>query len=78
MNDNVKYVGTVIWFNPMRGFGFLEWEKDNLKQKDLFIHFSDIICEGFKTLNKGQKVSFSIGKNNRGDPKAIDVTIVKN
>ena len=78
MSNTEKFVGEVIWFDPKRGFGFIGWEKDGVKQKDLFVHFSDIACEGFKTLYKGQKVSFGLGVNVRGDPKATEVTILKN
>ena len=76
MTDN-KMLGDVIWFDPKRGFGFIEWEKEGEKQKDLFVHFSDVECEGFKTLYKGQKVSFGLGVNKHGDPKAINVEILK-
>lgn len=75
------YYGTVCWFSPRRGFGFIAWEKDGVIQRDIFIHWSDISpesCEGFKTLHKSQKVSFNIGTNHHGDPKAIDVLILKN
>ena len=73
-----KYFGEVIWFDPKKGFGFISWEKDGVKQKDLFVHFSDIDCEGFKTVYKQQKVSFSLGTNVRGEPKAVNVVILKN
>lgn len=76
MTDN-KILGEVIWFDPKRGFGFIEWEQNGNKQKDLFVHFSDIECEGFKTLYKGQKVTFGLGTNKHGDPKAIEVVILK-
>lgn len=76
MTDN-KFLGEVLWFDAKRGYGFIGWEKDGNKQKDLFVHFSDISCEGFKTIYKGQKVSFGIGINKRGDPKAIDVIVLK-
>ena len=76
--SDTKFFGEVIFFDPKRGFGFIGWEKDGLKQKDMFVHFSDISCEGFKTLYKDQKVSFGIGKNNSGDPKAIEVEVLKN
>jgi len=72
------YYAEVIWFSPARGIGFLRWEKDGIKQKDMFVHFSDVCCDGFKTLFKLQKVSFQIGTNNHGDPKAINVTVLKN
>lgn len=77
-NDNVKYVGTVIFFSPKAGYGFLLWEKDGVPQKDLFVHFSDILCEGFKTLYKDQRVSFGLGTNVRGEIKAIEVEVLKN
>jgi cold shock protein len=75
MNNEVYY-GTVVWFTPVRGYGFIEWEKDTIKQKDIFVHFSDIQCEGFKTLNKGQEVSFKLGENKHGVIKAIEVAIL--
>ena len=70
-------MGIVIWFDPRKGMGFIEWEIDGVKQKDMFVHFSDISCEGFKTLYKNQKVSFGLGVNVRGDPKATNVTILR-
>jgi CspA family cold shock protein len=76
MTDN-KVLGEVIWFDPKRGFGFIEWQQNGVRQKDLFVHFSDIECEGFKTLYKGQKVSFGLGTNKHGDPKAIEVMVLK-
>ena len=42
----------------------------------MFVHFSDINIEGFKTLKKGQVVSFGVGENNKGQPKAIDVSVL--
>ena len=66
-----KFKGMVIWFDPKAGYGFIA--RDG--QKDLFVHFSDIVCEGYKTLKKGQRVTYSIGKNNSGEPKAIEVTV---
>lgn len=77
MSDS-KFLGVVAWFDPKRGYGFIEWEKDGSKQKDLFVHFSDVSCEGFKTLYKEQKVSFGLGVNKRGEPKATEVEVLKN
>ncbi len=77
-NENKKFMGDVDWFNPKKGFGFIKWNKDGVQQKDMFVHFSDIQCEGFKTLYAGQKVSFEVGANYDGDPKAINVEILKN
>jgi CspA family cold shock protein len=67
-----EFTGTVIWFDNKAGYGFIEREGE----KDLFVHFSDIVCEGFKTLKKGQKVTYGLGENNKGQPKAIEVTAV--
>jgi CspA family cold shock protein len=67
-----KYVGSVVWFDAKLGYGFIS----RPNEKDIFIHWSDIISEGFKTLKKGQEVAFCIGLNNRKQPKAIEVAIV--
>ncbi len=59
----------VKWFNSEKGFGFIEVEG----QDDVFVHFSAIQGEGFKTLEEGQSVSFEIVEGNRG-PQAANVT----
>ncbi len=61
--------GTVKWFSEKRGFGFIEQEDG----QDLFVHFSAIQSEGFKTLVEGDRVSFEIEESDRG-PKAKNVT----
>ncbi|WP_075617792.1 cold-shock protein [Paenisporosarcina indica] len=61
--------GTVKWFNSEKGFGFIEIDGEN----DVFVHFSAIQGEGFKTLDEGQKVEFEIVDGNRG-PQAANVT----
>jgi cold shock protein len=61
--------GTVKWFNSEKGFGFIEIEGEN----DVFVHFSAIQGEGFKTLDEGQKVEFEVVDGNRG-PQAANVT----
>jgi cold shock protein len=76
MDELELYYGVVIWFSG--SFGFIEWSKDNIKQKDMFIHYSDISADGFRTLFKGQKVSFNLGLNKSGEPKAINVVVLKN
>jgi CspA family cold shock protein len=67
-----KYIGKVCWFDSKLGYGFLSRQGE----KDLFIHWSDIQSEGFKTLKKGQEVAYSIGLNNRKQPKAIEVVVL--
>lgn len=61
-------IGKVKWFNADKGFGFIETEEG----KDVFVHFSSIQSEGFKTLEEGQNVEFDIVQGNRG-PQAANV-----
>ena len=60
--------GTVKWFNAEKGFGFIEQEGG----EDVFVHFSAIQDEGFKTLEEGQSVSFDIEQGDRG-PQAANI-----
>ncbi|GIO24588.1 cold-shock protein CspD [Oceanobacillus sp. FSL H7-0719] len=60
--------GKVKWFNAEKGFGFIEREDGD----DVFVHFSAIQAEGFKTLEEGQEVEFEIVEGNRG-PQAANV-----
>lgn len=61
--------GKVKWFNAEKGYGFIEREDGG----DVFVHFSAIQTEGFKTLEEGQSVSFDIVDGARG-PQAANVT----
>lgn len=75
--EDKKYQGEVIWFDGKKGYGFVSWANSSGEgQKDLFVHYSDIASEGFKTLKKGQKVSFSLGLNKKDQPKATEVTVL--
>jgi CspA family cold shock protein len=60
--------GTVKWFNAEKGFGFIERENGD----DVFVHFSAIQSEGFKTLDEGQSVTFEVEQGQRG-PQATNV-----
>jgi CspA family cold shock protein len=60
--------GKVKWFNAEKGFGFIE----SAEGQDVFVHFSAIQTEGFKTLEEGQEVTFEIVEGNRG-PQASNV-----
>ena len=60
--------GTVKWFNAEKGFGFIEREDGS----DVFVHFSGIAGEGYKTLEEGQSVTFNVGEGQRG-PQATNV-----
>jgi CspA family cold shock protein len=60
--------GTVKWFNAEKGFGFIEVQGED----DVFVHFSAISGEGFKSLEEGQKVEFEVVDGNRG-PQAANV-----
>lgn len=75
MTDDRVYEGTVIFFSNALNFGFILWEIDGVPQKDLFLHYSDILIDGYRTAKKGQKVTFKLGLNVRGQPKAIEVNV---
>ena len=62
--------GTVKWFNESKGFGFIAPADGS---KDVFVHFSAIASDGFRTLNEGQEVTFDVEDGPKG-PQATNVT----
>ena len=60
--------GKVKWFNNQKGYGFIESENG-----DVFVHYSAIQGEGFKSLDEGQSVSFDIGTGDNGKTQAANV-----
>lgn len=64
--------GTVKWFNEKKGYGFIADEAGN----DVFVHFSGINSEGFKTLAEGAAVEFDVTDGPKGS-QAVNVTVVK-
>lgn len=64
--------GTVKWFDDRKGYGFISDESG----RDVFVHFSKINMEGFKTLKEGQKVTFEVEDSDKG-PQAVNVTVAE-
>jgi CspA family cold shock protein len=66
-----RITGTVKWFNASKGYGFIERQGG----KDVFVHFSAIQADGYRSLQEGQRVEFDIVDGARG-PQAANVTIL--
>lgn len=66
-----REIGTVKWFNSSKGFGFIERENG----KDVFVHYSAINSEGFRNLEEGQRVEFTVAEGQKG-PAAENVTVI--
>jgi len=64
--------GTVKWFNNQKGYGFITGEDG----KDVFVHFSGLNMEGFKTLDEGQNVEYDVTEGDKG-PQATNVNVVR-
>ncbi len=68
------YNGTVKWFNSEKGFGFISNDNGG---DDVFVHFSSIVSQGYKSLEEGQKVTFDteVDPKNRNRMRAVNVSI---
>ena len=63
-----RLTGLVRWFSPRRGYGFIQLPEG----EDVFVHYSEIQGDGFKTLNEGEEVEFGVKEAPKG-PQAVDV-----
>ena len=63
MADARRYQGTVKWFNASKGYGFIQWPEG---PKDVFVHYSAIQAEGFKSLKENDKVEFEVREGPKG------------
>ena len=66
-----REVGTVKWFNGSKGYGFISRDDGD----DVFVHFSAIRGEGYRTLDEGQRVEFTVAEGEKG-PQAQDVVVI--
>jgi len=66
-----RKIGSVKWFNSTKGFGFIELEGE----KDVFVHYSEINSSGYRSLEEGQQVEFTVVDGQKG-PQAQNVVIV--
>lgn len=68
---NERMTGTVKWFSAVKGYGFIGRDEG----EDVFVHFSAIQMDGYRRLNKGQEVEFSIEEGPKG-PQAAEVVLI--
>jgi len=69
MSDASRLTGTVRWFSRVKGYGFI---KPDNSEKDIFVHYSAIVGEGYRNLDEGQRVEFIIEDTPKG-PQAAQV-----
>jgi CspA family cold shock protein len=62
MSENETKTGTVKWFNDQKGYGFITQDDG----PDVFVHFSDIVGSGYRTLREGQRVTFTVVRDEKG------------
>jgi CspA family cold shock protein len=72
--EMIMPTGTVKWFNPTKGFGFIEPEDGS---KDAFVHISAVERAGLRTLNEGQKVSYELQEGQNGKSSAENLSVVE-
>ncbi len=72
MLDAKRFQGTVKWFSASKGYGFIAWPEG---PKDVFVHYSAIQSKGYRTLDEGQAVEFSVEDGTKG-PQAVNVVPV--
>jgi len=68
---NKMKIGTVKWFNAEKGYGFISIDDG----EDIFVHYSNIVSDGYKTLDEGWKVEFEVTESDKG-PQAVNVSRV--
>jgi len=73
MSDSKVFEGICEWFSNTLGYGFIA-RSDG--KGDIFVHYSNIVSENYKTLKQGQKVSFVMGENKKG-PQAEQVVVLE-
>ncbi len=69
---SVRETGTVKWFNASKGYGFIQGDQG----EDVFVHYSSILGEGYRTLEEGQRVEFEVVVGDKG-PQAQNVNAVE-
>jgi len=70
--EDEREQGTVKWFNGSKGFGFIERDEG----EDVFVHYSSILGDGYRSLEEGQRVQFIVVEGEKG-PQAQEVTLVE-
>lgn len=73
--ETVKRVGTIKWFSNSKGFGFI---LNNDVDEDIFVHYSSIVIDGYKTLKAGQTVNFDTQKSDKGLHAINVIPVVEN
>ncbi len=75
MSEGTRLMGTVRWFSRVKGYGFI---KPDDSDKDVFVHYSAIVGDGYRNLDEGQRVEFSIEDTAKGPQAARVVGIAAN